>query len=116
MSVAVVARKAPSSTGTASYGTASSGTASSGSESPVSAPSGAQAAPDFEASVQRLAAIVEELERGELPLEASLRLFEEGVLLARSSQAILDQAEKRVEQLLGFDPQGSPIVEALDPE
>lgn len=85
-------------------------------ESPVSGPSGTSAEPDFEASVQRLAAIVEELERGELPLEASLRLFEEGVLLARSSQAILDRAEKRVEQLLGFDAQGNPIVEALEPE
>jgi exodeoxyribonuclease VII small subunit len=76
---------------------------------------GAPAA-SFEEAIQRLASIVEELERGELPLEASLKLFEEGVLLARASQRTLDQAEKRVEQLLGFDAQGAPIVEDLDPE
>lgn len=68
----------------------------------------------FEASIQRLAAIVEELEGGELPLEESLRLFEEGVLLARSSQQVLDAAEQRVELLLGLDRDGNPILERLD--
>ena len=46
------------------------------------------------------------LERGELPLEESLRLFEEGVKLSRVSQQRLDAAEKRVEQLLAVDEQG----------
>ena len=46
------------------------------------------------------------LERGDLPLEESLRLFEEGVKLSRVSQARLDTAEKRVEQLLSVDEQG----------
>src|ERR1035438_1658314 len=40
----------------------------------------------FEASITRLTHIVEQLERGELPLEDSLRLFEEGVSLSRTSQ------------------------------
>ncbi len=48
------------------------------------------------------------LERGELPLEESLRLFEEGVRLSRLSQQKLDTAEKRVEQLLAVDEQGRP--------
>jgi exodeoxyribonuclease VII small subunit len=71
--------------------------------------------PTFEGAIERLSAIVEELERGDLPLESSVALFEEGVLLARKAQTVLDQAEKRVEQLLGFDAQGHPVVEVLDP-
>jgi exodeoxyribonuclease VII small subunit len=62
--------------------------------------------PSFEASIKRLTEIVQALERGELPLEESLRLFEEGVKLSRTSQARLDAAEKRVEQLLAVDEQG----------
>ena len=65
-------------------------------------------APSFEASIKRLTAIVETLERGDLPLEESLRLFEEGVSLSRASQQRLDAAEKRVEQLLAVDDQGRP--------
>jgi exodeoxyribonuclease VII small subunit len=79
---------------------------------PPAAPSSAPAAPpaeggpSFEAAIKRLTEIVQTLERGELPLEESLRLFEEGVKLSRVSQARLDAAEKRVEQLLAVDEQG----------
>jgi exodeoxyribonuclease VII small subunit len=71
---------------------------------------------DFEASIQRLGEIVETLEAGELPLEESLKLFEEGVKLARGSQKVLDDAEQRVEQLLGIDESGETISRALDAE
>ncbi|HHH29231.1 MAG TPA: exodeoxyribonuclease VII small subunit [Polyangiaceae bacterium] len=63
-------------------------------------------APSFEASAERLQTIVEQLESGELPLEKSLELFEEGVKVARDAQARLDAAEKRVEELLGVDEEG----------
>lgn len=62
--------------------------------------------PSFETAIKRLNDIVQVLERGELPLEESLRLFEEGVKLSRVSQRKLDTAEKRVEQLLAVDEQG----------
>ena len=68
----------------------------------------------FEASLERLSAIVERLEGGELPLEESLSLFEEGVKLARAAQACLDSAEKRVEELLSIGADGAPIVRVLD--
>ncbi len=68
----------------------------------------------FEGTIHRLGEIVEELEAGELPLEESLRLFEEGVVLARRSQSILEGAEKRVEQLLSVDEDGEPIVKELE--
>lgn len=60
----------------------------------------------FEDAVKRLSEIVQKLERGDLPLEESLLLFEEGVSLSRASQAKLDSAQKRVEELLGFDRDG----------
>jgi exodeoxyribonuclease VII small subunit len=62
----------------------------------------------FEDAVKRLSEIVQKLERGELPLEESLRLFEEGVALSRASQERLDAAQKRVEELLGLDRDGKP--------
>lgn len=73
-------------------------------------------APGFEEALKRLTAIVERLESGDLSLEQSLALFEEGTRLSRSSQAQLDAAEKRVEELLAFDAQGEPVVRELDPE
>jgi exodeoxyribonuclease VII small subunit len=69
---------------------------------PASAPTIAT----FEEAVKRLGEIVQTLERGDLPLEESLRLFEEGVKLSRVSQERLDAAQKKVEQLLGVDEQG----------
>lgn len=68
----------------------------------------AASALSFEEAVKRLSEIVQKLERGDLPLEESLLLFEEGVSLSRASQEKLDSAQKRVEELLGFDRDGKP--------
>lgn len=76
-------------------------------------PDGSSEPPSFEATLGRLAEIVEQLEEGELPLEKSVMLFEEGIRLSRASQAILDDAERRVEELLGFDERGRPIVKQV---
>ncbi len=86
---------------------------------PDSAPSAASADPpatgaSFEEATKRLAKIVEQLESGDLPLERALQLFEEGVRLAREAQERLDRAERRVEELLGIDAQGRPILRALE--
>ncbi len=54
----------------------------------------------FEASLQKLENIVGKLEEGDLPLEESLKLFEDGVKLSRECQGKLDQAERRIEVLL----------------
>ena len=54
----------------------------------------------FESSLKELERIVEELEAGDLPLEHSLELFEQGVKLSRECQKRLDEAERRVEILL----------------
>ncbi|MEZ4300699.1 MAG: exodeoxyribonuclease VII small subunit [Polyangiaceae bacterium] len=68
----------------------------------------------FEESTRRLNDIVAQLESGDLPLDRSLALFEEGVRLARAAQARLDGAEKRVEELLAIDPQGKPILKPFE--
>jgi exodeoxyribonuclease VII small subunit len=54
----------------------------------------------FEAALARLEEIVSSLESGELGLEQSLKLFEEGVKLARVCNARLEEAERKVEGLL----------------
>ena len=60
-----------------------------------------EAAPErFEDILGRLRGLVEKLEGGNLPLEDSLRAFEEGMELCRRGTVILDGAEKKVETLL----------------
>ena len=67
----------------------------------------------FEASLSALEQIVRELEGGDLPLERSLELFEQGVRLSRECQERLQAAERRIEMLLR-DADGQPLVEAFD--
>jgi exodeoxyribonuclease VII small subunit len=54
----------------------------------------------FEEALARLEAIVAELERGELPLEDSMRIFEEGIKLSKTCLKMLEEAERRVEVLI----------------
>ena len=67
----------------------------------------------FEASLEALEQIVRELERGDLSLEKSLELFEQGIRLSRECQERLGQAERRIE-LLMRDNQGRPVVVPFD--
>jgi exodeoxyribonuclease VII small subunit len=59
--------------------------------------------------VTRLRAIVEALESGSLPLEASLERFAEGVQLVKRGEKLLSDAEKRIEQLLSEDGRTAPL-------
>ena len=56
--------------------------------------------PSFEESLKKLEAIVEQLEKGDLGLEDSLKLFEEGVGLSAACKQELDAAEGKVEMLI----------------
>jgi exodeoxyribonuclease VII small subunit len=69
----------------------------------------------FEQAIKRLNEIVHKLEEGDLTLEESLALFEEGVKLSRVSQERLDKAQKKVEQLLGTDAEGRARVAPIEP-
>jgi len=69
----------------------------------------------FEAAIERLQTIVEELERGSLSLEESLARYEEGVKLSRRLTQTLDQAERSIERLsAGAD--GEPVTEPMESE
>ena len=57
----------------------------------------------FEESMNRLEAIVAQLEKGECGLDQSLKLFEEGAKLAGQCEELLDKAEQRVNLLLAND-------------
>ena len=70
---------------------------------------------NFETSLEELERIVRELEQGELTLEKSLELFEQGVKLSRECQERLNQAERRIEILMR-DNQGRAVVRSFDPE
>ena len=54
----------------------------------------------FEDALQKLEAIVTQMEEGDLPLEETLKAFEEGVRLARFCASKLDEAERKVEKLM----------------
>jgi exodeoxyribonuclease VII small subunit len=70
---------------------------------------------NFETSLEELERIVRELERGDLPLEKSLELFEQGVKLSRACQERLNEAERRIE-ILTRDNQGRPAIRPFDAE
>jgi exodeoxyribonuclease VII small subunit len=54
----------------------------------------------FESQLRELEKIVEELEKGELPFEESLKAFEKGIQLYRKCHKALEEGEKKVELLL----------------
>jgi exodeoxyribonuclease VII small subunit len=69
----------------------------------------------FEKAMQQLEKIVEELEAGEMPLETSLKKFEEAVRLSRFCSEKLDESEKKIALLLKT-PDGGLKEEPVDEE
>jgi len=69
----------------------------------------------FELQLGELEKIVGKLEDGDLSLEESLKLFEDGVRLSRECQERLSQAERRIEILLK-DEQGNPLLQEINSE
>ena len=64
----------------------------------------------FESNMQRLEQIVRAMERGDVPLEESLKLFQEGTDLVRSCNQLLDDAQLQVRKIMTA-PDGSPVEE-----
>ena len=73
-----------------------------------------EAKPDFETAMRDLEDLVARLEQGDLPLEESLAAFERGVMLTRTCQTALKEAEQKVEILL--KKAGGPAVEDFTPD
>ena len=64
----------------------------------------------FEQSMQRLEQIVRSLERGDAPLEESLKLFQEGTGLVRTCGQLLDEAELEIKKV-AVATDGTPVLE-----
>ena len=64
----------------------------------------------FESNMQRLEQIVRAMERGEVPLEESLKLFQEGTELVRTCNQLLENAQLQVKKIMTA-PDGSPVEE-----
>lgn len=71
--------------------------------------------PTFEENIQRLEQIVRAMERGEVPLEESLKLFQEGTELVRSCGKLLDEAQLQVTKITAASD-GAPVEESFDAE
>ena len=69
----------------------------------------------FEASMQRLEQIVRAMEKGDVELEQSLQLFQEGTELIRRCGKLLEEAELQVKKLMA-GPDGNPTEEAFTDE
>ena len=69
----------------------------------------------FEESMARLGQIVRAMERGDVALEESLKLFQEGTELVRSCQKLLDDAQLQVKKIMTA-PDGSPVEEDFQDE
>jgi exodeoxyribonuclease VII small subunit len=63
----------------------------------------------FENSLEELERVVKELEKGDLPLERSLELFETGTRLSAECKKVLEEAETRVELLTRRGPEMVPV-------
>ena len=69
----------------------------------------------FEANMQRLEQIVRAMERGDVPLEESLKLFQEGTELVRSCGKLLDDAQLQIHKVMTA-ADGSPVMEDFKDE
>lgn len=69
----------------------------------------------FETSMARLEQIVRAMERGDVALEESLKLFQEGTELVRNCQKLLDEAQLQIKKIMTA-PDGSPVEEEFQDE
>lgn len=69
----------------------------------------------FEESMVRLEQIVRAMQRGDVPLEESLKLFQEGTQLVQSCGKMLDNAQLQVNKIMTA-ADGSPVEEEFDDE
>lgn len=69
----------------------------------------------FEENMQRLEQIVRAMERGDVPLEESMKLFQEGTELIKNCGKLLDEAELKVKKI-SVSTDGSPVEENFTDE
>ena len=70
---------------------------------------------NFESNMQRLEQIVRAMERGDVPLDESLKLFQEGTELVRACDKLLEDAQLQIEKVVK-GPDGNPTFEEFKDE
>lgn len=75
--------------------------------------SGKNTEASLETAMERLDAIVREMEAGELPLETLIARYEEGIALSKLCRDKLERAEERI-RILTRDTEGNPVLEEFD--
>ncbi|HKJ22436.1 MAG TPA: exodeoxyribonuclease VII small subunit [Gammaproteobacteria bacterium] len=71
-----------------------------------------KATPDFETALNELESLVEQMEQGQMGLDESLKAFERGIVLTRTCQQALKEAEQKVQVLIEKD--GKTELQPLD--
>ncbi len=71
---------------------------------------------EFEKKLKRLEEIVSKMEEGDLALDKSLEMFEEGIKLSRECQTQLMSADKKIQKLLKVDADGKASTEDFQAE
>lgn len=71
---------------------------------------------DFEKKLTRLEEIVQKMEKGDIPLDQSLKLFEEGIGLTRDCQTQLSDAENKIRLLVDLDANKQAITKPFNTE
>ncbi len=71
---------------------------------------------DFEKKLVRLEEIVQKMEKGDIPLDQSLKLFEEGIGLTRECQTQLSEAENKIRLLVDLDSNKQAVIKPFNTE
>ena len=71
----------------------------------------AEKKPTFEESLKKLESIADRIEQGQVGLEESIQLYEEGMKLAKQCRTALEKAEQRIQQLQATERESEPKVE-----
>jgi len=75
---------------------------------------GSSSPPDFETALEEVESIVRRLESGELALDESLQQYETAVGRMRQCYQLLEDAERKISVLSGFDAEGNPVLNPSD--
>ncbi len=67
----------------------------------------------FEKALEKLSGVVTQLEQGNLPLEKSLKLYEEGISLSAFCEKALNEAQLKITNLATDSPKEEPVNEEL---
>lgn len=75
-----------------------------------------QPAPKFEEGLEELQQIVQQLEAGQLGLDAALEKYQRGIEVLKQCHGVLKTTERKIELLSGVDAEGNPVTQPFEDE